>query len=199
VDKKHEAILKHKSQTQSSAFYLLSFVRKNELFSDYPQINLKSQDTFRGQPLQFSGFSDMFDVGEDYTDETSKPAPQDYTRVGFAVADKFLFIRIENKKNISKKSVFMLYLFGYNKETPFANMPKLSIFSKGKKLKVFDGAKGIDAAGFFVERELNSLTIKVPLESLGKPDYILASMKGYGGVLPVDALGFRKIIIERIR
>jgi hypothetical protein len=93
----------------------------------------------------------------------------------------------------------MLYLFGYNKETPFANMPKLSIFSKGKKLKVFDGAKGIDAAGFFVERELNSLTIKVPLESLGKPDYILASMKGYGGVLPVDALGFRKIIIERIR
>ena len=36
--KKRQAILTYKSQTTSSAFYLLSFARKNELFGDYPPI-----------------------------------------------------------------------------------------------------------------------------------------------------------------
>ena len=35
LEMKHQAILSYRSQTESSAFYLLSFARKNELFGDY--------------------------------------------------------------------------------------------------------------------------------------------------------------------
>lgn len=44
LEKKHQAILCYKSQTESSAFYLLAFARKNELFSIYPEINAGLQD-----------------------------------------------------------------------------------------------------------------------------------------------------------
>ena len=60
LDKKYEAILKHKSQTQSSAFYLFSFIRKDELFSDYPEAQLASQDISIGEVLKFSAFSESF-------------------------------------------------------------------------------------------------------------------------------------------
>jgi hypothetical protein len=43
IEQKHAAILKYPSQTQSSAFYLLSFARRNELFGGYPQINLRKE------------------------------------------------------------------------------------------------------------------------------------------------------------
>lgn len=40
LERKHKAILCYKSQTRSSAFYLFSFARKNELFGGYPEINI---------------------------------------------------------------------------------------------------------------------------------------------------------------
>jgi len=37
LEMKHRAILSYRSQTESSAFYLLAFARKNELFGDYAE------------------------------------------------------------------------------------------------------------------------------------------------------------------
>lgn len=39
LEKKYKTILCYKSQTESSAFYLLAFCRKDELFGVYPEIN----------------------------------------------------------------------------------------------------------------------------------------------------------------
>ena len=47
LEMKRQAILSYRSQTESSAFYLLSFTRKNELFGDY------SNDKNTGQ-IQYS-------------------------------------------------------------------------------------------------------------------------------------------------
>ncbi|MFA5115364.1 MAG: PIG-L family deacetylase, partial [Candidatus Omnitrophota bacterium] len=40
IENKHKAILCYRSQTQSSAFYLLAFARRNELFGNYPTVVL---------------------------------------------------------------------------------------------------------------------------------------------------------------
>lgn len=45
LDKKYNSILFYKSQTQSAAFYLLSFARENELFGDYPVLELEPRPT----------------------------------------------------------------------------------------------------------------------------------------------------------
>jgi len=53
LERKHQAILCYKSQTESSAFYLLSFARKNELFGGYPEI-----DTGAAQSINYSTSGD---------------------------------------------------------------------------------------------------------------------------------------------
>jgi len=196
LNKKHEAILMHKSQTESSAFYLLSFIRKNELFSDYPEAELKPQDTSKGQALSFSAFSDLYTDINNEDDTAVDSGKDDQGRISFANSDKALFIRLEKEKGFSSKFSFVLYLFGYSEKTPFAKMPKIRIFAKGKRLKSFDGMNLIIPEGASLERNAKAITLKVPLSILGNPDYILASIKTYGGTLPVDATAFRKIRIR---
>ncbi|MGE5197772.1 MAG: PIG-L deacetylase family protein, partial [Deltaproteobacteria bacterium] len=65
LDKKHKTILLYKSQTESSAFYLLAFARGNELFGDYPSVELKLPDVTSGagavnKPPPFLGLSNIY-------------------------------------------------------------------------------------------------------------------------------------------
>jgi len=196
LEKKHEAILAHKSQTRSSAFYLLAFIRSNELFSDYPEIELMPQEAVRPQVLRFSGFSDMYaDIGDE-AETPDEGKIKDAGRVGFATADKSLYIRIEKEKEMGNRFGFIIYLFGYNDRIPFSQMPKIRVIAKGKKFKILSGRKVISPQGVTLQKNSTELILKVPLDVLGSPDFILTSMKGYGGRLPADAIAFRKIRIK---
>jgi hypothetical protein len=92
----------------------------------------------------------------------------------------------------------MFCLFGYSKDRPFSQMPKIRIISKYLWVKVFDKNKLIAPAGIAAELQSDSYVLRIPLAVLGDPDFILASAKGYyGKPLPIDAAGFRKIVIKR--
>jgi len=75
-------------------------------------------------------------------------------------------------------------------------MPKIRIITRHNKFKVFDGRKKIQVEGVSVELNPRELIFKIPLEILGSPEFILTSMKAYRGILPVDAIAFRKIEIK---
>lgn len=196
LKKKHEAILKYKSQTESSAFYLLSFARKNELFGDYPQIQLEKQTSLKEKGVSFFGFSKMFeDSGSDFSGALKGEAA-DKEQVSYALVDNSLLIHVEKTKELNNRYGMQVYIFGYSDKTPFAQMPKLRIISKHKKFRVFDKRTRISPDGISLDVKLNELTLKVPLEILGNPDFILTSMKAHGETLPVDAIGFRKIEIK---
>ncbi|MCX5704838.1 MAG: PIG-L family deacetylase [Candidatus Omnitrophica bacterium] len=196
VENKYKAILMHKSQTASSAFYLLSFIRKNELFSDYPEAQLTSQDISKGDILKFSGFSDLYDGIDDAEEDTSGEQEIKEGQVSFAYSGGDLFIRVDKNKNFTGKFSFVLYLFGYNVKTSFSQMPKIRIFVKNKKIKIYDGIKPVVFEGVLLERKAKVITLKVPLSFLGDPDLVFTSMKAYGGALEVDATGFRMIKIK---
>jgi LmbE family N-acetylglucosaminyl deacetylase len=196
IEKKHQAILCYKSQTQYAGFYLLSFCRQDELFGDYPEIKLEKQTSLKGETLKFLGFSNM------YTDAENSQAfdgPEDFVQdkgqVSYAVADGFLLIHIE-KKELKDRWNFMLYLFGYSSKTPFASMPKMRIVAGPSSLKIFDGGLAIEPAGVSVKSEPDGLIVKIPLNILGDPDFILASIKAYTSSLPADTVAFRKIEIR---
>jgi len=196
IDKKYQAILCYKSQTESSAFYLLAFARKNELFGDYPDINLSKQASVKEQGVSFFGFSDMFtdsDVGVLGGLENIVGGKGE---VSYAVVDNSILIRIEKPKEFTRTFNLQLYLFGYNYKTPFALMPKIRIVTRNNKFRVFDGRKMIKTKGVSVDLKSNILILKVPLDVLANPDFILTSIKTYGGVLPFDVTSFRKIYIK---
>lgn len=196
LNKKYQAVLCHKSQTESSAFYLLAFARKNELFGDYPDIDLSKQVSVREQGVSFFGFSDMFTDPDAGVLGGLENLTEGKGEVSYAVVDNSILIRIEKPKKLTRAFSLQLYLFGYNYKTSFALMPKIRIVTKNNKFRVFDGRKMIKTKGVSVDFNSNILILKVPLGVLGDPDFILTSIKTYGGVLPFDTTAFRKIYIK---
>ncbi len=167
------------------------------MFGDYPEIELEKQVSLKERAVSFFAFSNMF-VDWDGGDLSSLGDGSENTgQVSFAVVDNSIFVRIEKTKELNRKFNVMLYMFGYNYKTPFATMPKICLITKYDRFKLFDGKKLIkNPQGLSLRLNSNALVLKVPLQLLGDPQFILVSLKARGGTLPIDATGFRKIEIK---
>jgi LmbE family N-acetylglucosaminyl deacetylase len=207
LEKKYQAILCYKSQTRSSAFYLFSFARQNELFGDYPEIDLipqqrdialKAQKQVESQDraLSFFGASSMFTDSGTGLLKNLDNLIETKGQVSYGLLGDSLLVRIDKTKRLNRRFSTLLYLFGYSRKTPFAQMPKMRIFTKHKRFKVFVGKKRVKAEGINLEINDRVLILEIPLKILGEPDYILTSVKTYAGTLPIDAISFRKINIR---
>lgn len=197
LQKKYKAILCYKSQTESSAFYLLSFARKNELFSDYDDVELTPQASIAEKGVQFFGFSDMYTETKTGVLGNIENNSENAGKESFAVVDNSVLIRIEKKEELSRTFSLQLYIFGYSDKAPFASMPKIRIITKYNKFKIFDAMKLIRPQGVSVVVEPHAVVLKIPLEVLGNPDFILTSARSYRQDLSADTVGFRKIVISR--
>jgi len=196
LDKKYRSILFYKSQTQSSAFYLFSFARKNELFSDYPTLELKSQTISEDKSILFSDASAMLKEQEYAIDLKQIELLEDKGSVSYALNEDYFIVRLDKPKKLSKNFGAILHIFGYNKDIPFAHMPKIRIITRGKSYKVFSSKNKVIDSGVNLDFGRNYLVIKVPLKLLGQPDYLLLGLKDYHGNLPIDVVAFRKIKIK---
>jgi len=195
--RKYRSILFYKSQTNSSAFYLFSFARRNELFSDYPELRLEPQLASNGKDIVYSDPSEMFEETEGSIDPEEADQIEDKGTVSYAVEDGFLMVRLDKPKKLSRRFGVLLYIFGYSNNTPFVQMPKIRIITLGRSSKVFNGKKRIIDSGIAIDFGRNSLIVKIPFKLLGDPDYILTSLKAYHGNLPIDAIAFRKVVINK--
>ena len=196
LDTKYRAILFYKSQTQSSAFYLFAFARENELFGDYPALQLKPQLTLKDKIISYFGASEMFRELPDPEASGYGDTIEDKGQVSYAEADDYFIVRLNKPEKLNARFGAMLYIFGYSKAVAFAEMPKIRIITAGNSCKVFNAKKRIIHPGVLIDLGRNFLIIKIPLEFLGDPDYVLTSLKAYHGNMPVEATGFRKIRIK---
>ncbi len=202
LDMKKKAILCYKSQTESSAFYLLAFARKNELFGDYSAVHLKNQFSLQDRAISFFGLSRMFPdkgSGPNYREEDI--LLEEKGRVGYAVSGRDLVIKIDKPEEIVRRFSAIAYIFGYNHNVPFGDMPKIRIITKYDNFRVFDGKNPVSSSGASLDLTPAALTLKVPLETLGSPDFILVSVRSYigrdeGEGSPIYTTGFRKIVIN---
>jgi len=191
---KHQAILCHKSQTESSAFYLLSFVRQNELFGDYPIIDFSGYLPSTNKTALF--LSEIFNHDDTLEAGDSPDVIASTGRVSYALGNNCLTISINKKKEAGYKLSGLIYIFGYSKKTAFAKMPKIRILTKGNRFKIFDGRKIVDPKGASLEYKRSELILKIPLKILGNPDFILTAVKTYSGILRTDTSAFRKINLK---
>lgn len=194
--RKHQAVLCYRSQTQSSASYLLSFARKNELFGDYPGIVLSRQASLKERSPAFFGFSNMFVDSDKEGIFDYSNFMEDQQEISYAIVDNCILIRLENTKELRHNLNLMLYIFGYSDKVPFASMPKIRIITKHDKFRMYDGRKMISSDGVRLDFGLHELLMRIPLNILGDPDFILTSIKAYRAKLSVEATGFRKILIK---
>ncbi len=177
INNKYKAMLAYKSQTCVSAFYLLSFVRRNELFGDYPLLALKRQALPGPEGPAFS---------------------DDNNRIAYAIAGDYLWIRVEKPWELKHRLLFDFYILGYSDDVPFAKMPNIWVSTKYNRFKIreMNTTKEIEPQDTLANVGRKYMTLRIPLKLLGDPDFLLVCVVTKKGFLSLESMGFRRIEIE---
>ena len=170
IARKRTAISRYKSQVEYDPPYLFTFARRNELFGDYPAIILKKGP--KGGDTKWSG-SDL-------------PGG-----ISYAYEDSEFHIKFDLKGQLEKDIGILIFLFGYNKNREFSEMPKIRISIGAFGISFKDKFKRITIKDTQMMYEGHEVIIKMPLEALGDPDHILASVQASG--LSLDQTAWRII------
>jgi len=182
------ALRKHASQFKSSGKYLLSFVRKNELFGDLPTINFTGPGSRSLQTTE--NIADAIEVPQELINE-EKAAFVGIVKRSIILLDDSLTISLKLSRPMGKTVGTVLYIFGYRDDVAFAQMPKVRIRFGSWRHVVRDQNISIPLDAITVQRRARELTIRVPLKLLGNPQRILTSANTYMGAVPLDVISWR--------
>jgi len=181
---KKKALEAHKTQYFSSPRYLLSFVRFNELFGDFPPIKLHLNENIS-----------IISGQNKYMSSTELPEElNDQERSAFVGVDwkslrldpQNLTVTIGLSKPLAQDVEASIYFFGYSQHTPFGLMPKINVRLGVLSYSVYDQNKRLEQTVLQVARNPNEVTITVPLKLLGYPQKILTSARTTLGNFPLD-------------
>jgi len=192
IKNKKKALEAHKTQYFSSPKYLLSFVRFNELFGDFPPIKLPLNENvsiISGQKK----FMTTTELPEELNDrERSSFVGVDWKSLRWEHDN--LVVTIGLSKPLAQDVEASIYFFGYNNQTPFGHMPKINVRLGVLSYSVYDQNKRLEQEVLKVARTPNDVTITVPLKLLGFPQKILTSAKTSLGNFPLDNASW--VVIE---
>lgn len=187
---KMKALQAHSSQYRSSPKYLLSFVKYNEIFGDFP-------------PLSLNENSSIFSAQKKFVSTAELPEElNDRERSAFIGVDwKFvrwegdnLIVSIVLSKPLAQDVEASIYFFGYSSKIPFGQMPKINVRLGVLSYSVYDQKKRLDQGVVVVKRTSNDVTISVPMKLLGSPQKILTSARTSLGNFPLDTASW--VVVE---
>ncbi len=188
IGKKYDAILEYPSQIKYAPRYLVTFVRQNELFGDFPMVTLVKQlasDT----ELVWSDVSTL----KKPKNRIKSDADNHFAGTFYARQGNYLVVKLKLRRSMDKEFGISVYLMGYNRTIPFAQMPKISLIFGINGFHVKDKKKTISSKEIiFIEKD-KELIFKVPLALLGNPERILSSAKTALYDLTLDETAWRTL------
>jgi len=189
---KNKALQAHASQYRSSPKYLLSFVKYNEIFGDYPPLRLHLNEN-----------TSIFSTQKKFVAAAELPEElNERERLAFIGVDwKFvrwerdnLIVSIKFSRPLAQDVEASIYFFGYNNKMPFGQMPKINVRLGFLSYSVYDQHKRLEQGVVVVKRSPNDVTISVPLKLLGFPQKILTSARTSLGNFPLDTASW--VVVE---
>jgi LmbE family N-acetylglucosaminyl deacetylase len=184
---KNRAVSFYESQIKYSPKYLYSFVRKNELFGDYPIIVLKPQNEGTDYWFETQRKNAPLDNG---SEKNSVPA------LAYEQKNNNLLIKMTLKKHIDKDFWSSIFLLGYKRSEDFSDMPKLRLDVTTEGLRLRDKKKLISGDSIKVEYFNSSMILTIPEFVLGNPDYVLSCVRVNSKDLPYYDTAWRIIELE---
>lgn len=172
--KKEDALLHYKSQLSYAKSFLLSFVRRNEVFADYP---------FEEVVVEPALTPEAWDARESLPDRS----------VRYAAGPDDLYIEVPFESGLEQTGALSTSVFGFKKGVPFAEMPKLQFRMFGKKLRVFDGPSRWAGRGIFYKVDESRVLIRVPLDALKRPDFFFVNTRMSDPEAPAGAGAWRAV------
>jgi LmbE family N-acetylglucosaminyl deacetylase len=194
IERKGRAVQEHRSQYRYSGAYLDSFVRRNELFGDFPSLLIHGPagegdvEIERDRPVSV--------IPEELTDQEKAVFLGLETRT-MTVSNGTVLVRIGYARPLGGAVEVEVNLFGYRPDRPFGQMPKVVLLINESSHRVLDGSAAMEDAGVTVSRRPRELNIAVPLATLGHPDRLLTSARTRFGDVPLDWLAWRVVQIDR--
>ena len=190
VNLKLEALKAHKSQYQSTPRYLISFIRSNELFGDFPKVRFSGGSN----PMLLSGKKSK--ATHKIPEELNEQERSSFIGIeqrSLRIEGEDLVVSIELSRPLAEEVNASVYLFGYRRDQSFALMPKINVKLGVARYKVFDQNTLLPSDSIRVSRSLNEITIRIPLKTLGSPQKILTSARTYIGTIPLDWFSWRVV------
>jgi len=186
ISRTQSALEAHRTQYESNARYLSSFIRANELFGDYPDAVLSAG----GAELSLETAAPSSTGSEELTDaEQARFIGAEWRTVERAGNDLVLSVTLS--KPLAEGVDLSAYLFGYRSGEPFTAMPKIHVKVGELADKVYDQSRELPDAGVQVTRSARDIVLRVPLTLLGKPDRVLVNARTYLADLPLDSAAWR--------
>lgn len=189
IELKYNAIKKYVTQNKYAPSYLVTFARQNELFGDYPPVNIFKQMTSEVN-WQYIG------AGNDSSASSKANINDHISLLSCARQGDILLIRLTLHQEIEKELGITISLFGYNHSIPFYQMPKITLNVSISGLMIKDKNRRISSKEVIYQAEGKVLTFRVPLSMLGNPQRILANAKASVYNLTLDETAWRELDIN---
>ena len=190
VKAKYEAIQQYPSQVTYARDLAYSHARASEIFGDYPDVPLVSQS---GPSFEWRGMNHYNPILL-----TQKTAQRKFiSKVSYALQDGRFLARVELKYLRNRIMGVTATFLGYKKGVPFADMPKIEVFSRLRYWSVKDKKERVSKENVSVSLNGKELIFSLPLELLGNPDFVLTSAKTRRAWdLSVDETAWRVLALE---
>lgn len=190
VETKRRALDAHASEVRAAPG-LLAFVRRNELFGDFPPIRLPSVPA----PAETESFEPAAEELAFLTpDERAHFVGIEERMIG-REKDQ-LVIRVRLSRPLARAVELTVQAFGYRADKPFRDMPKIRVELGELHVRVLDQSRVLPEVGISVERKGRDVSVRIPLAVLGDPQRILTSVHAYLGDVPLDWVAWREIDLD---
>lgn len=186
VEVKREAILRYVSQNEYASNYLVTFVRQNELFGDYPSVRISKQ---MASEVKWQHVS----TGNG-TSQANKN--EHISLLAYARQGNDLLVHLTLRQEIEKEIGLTIFLFGYSRNVPFSQMPKITLNLNFSGLTVKDKSRRLPAKEVIYTSDGKELTFRIPLSVLGNPQRILSTAKASVYNLTLDETAWRELDLD---
>ncbi len=183
VQVKEAALRAHRSQVDSSENYLLSFVRSNELFGDFPPVVVPAVQT-ENQFLAGSHQRSPQLLEQLTEEEQAKFVGIEQVHTWREADDLVMTVRLS--KPLAGPVSASIFAFGYRDSRPFEQMPKLRINIGKLRYEVLDQVHKLPEDTVEFRRHDRELTLRIPMKAMGNPQRVLACVHTYLGEDPLD-------------
>lgn len=199
ISTKRKMLSVYKTQFEFYPSYPLTYARKNELFGDYPVIELQEKNR--------PGETENRRIGDglQFAPSPIPPFVSSKSGLSYTLEDKQLVIRIPLTTKLDKTIGISLYLFGYRSKMDFAKMPKLhirfgirGIVVEDRKMLLPDKTVQFRYVRTREGRVITTnLVLTIPLSELEYPKYILSRVTTNAGDLSLSDTAWRILHLSK--
>lgn len=183
VQVKETALWAHRSQMDVSKNYLLSFVRANELFGDFPPLAVPAATVENPFP---AGRPQRSPVPLEQLTEEEKASFVGIEQVRTWREADDLMMSVRLSKPLANAVSASIFAFGYRDNWPFDQMPKLRINIGELRHEVVDQTRKLPPDTVKFHRQDRELSLRIPIKAMGDPQRVLTCVHTYLGEDPLD-------------